>query len=647
MTAAATIRYGLVAAGASLLALYLALLVELDQPYWAATTVLIVAQPVPGQVVGKGFWRAVGTVAGAAAGTALVGAFAQEPELFVAALAGWIAACTGVATVLRGFRSYGAVLSGYTAAIVAMSALASPERTFDIATARGAAILLGIMCGALGAALLLPSRSRAELMQRVSVALADAARLVAEAGFGKASREERRRLVTDLADLERLGSAAAAEDLATRRRLAGLAGVLSELLSVASALRAVDEHLARLDAGARAALLSAAKPAAEDAAIMAGEIMSVGRTHALLPELAAPRDDAGSAFAGAVGLLILRDRLDDALRHLQRAAAARSYLRGETRERPTARISFHRDFGQAGRNALRAALAVALAGGFAIASAWSGGGTFLTNICVACSLFATQPRPSAAAFGFMQGAALAIAAAFAVKFYVLPLLDGFVLLALVTAPVIVAGTAATAVPGWLGTATAFNVLFLSNLSPSNTMSYDPVAFLDGAVATLAAFAVGGTVFRVVLPSDPARAARRLAVLLRADLASLAGGRVRDPERLQSLMYDRVGRITTDAAQPDLAAGSISSLGVAAELVRLRALTLSPGVRDEVARVLDAVAGEGTSRAIVEVAEAALAALPGLPDTDDRTAVARATAGVTAIRDAVVASPRFFDGAAAT
>lgn len=85
----------------------------------------------------EGFYRLIGTCAGAGTGAALVALFAQAPEWFVAALAGWIAACTGLATLLRGFCSYRAVLSGYTAAIVALSAIATPDCAFDIMVARG------------------------------------------------------------------------------------------------------------------------------------------------------------------------------------------------------------------------------------------------------------------------------------------------------------------------------------------------------------------------------------------------------------------------------------------------------------------------------------------------------------------------------
>jgi len=52
--------------------------------------------------------------------------FAQAPVLFLIGLALWMALCTGASTLLRGFRSYGAVLAGYTVALIAMPAVTIP-----------------------------------------------------------------------------------------------------------------------------------------------------------------------------------------------------------------------------------------------------------------------------------------------------------------------------------------------------------------------------------------------------------------------------------------------------------------------------------------------------------------------------------------
>ncbi len=66
------------------IALYLAYFLQLDSPYWAASTVLLVAHPVRGALFSKSQWRILGTVVAAVAMVTLMAAFPQEPVLFLA-----------------------------------------------------------------------------------------------------------------------------------------------------------------------------------------------------------------------------------------------------------------------------------------------------------------------------------------------------------------------------------------------------------------------------------------------------------------------------------------------------------------------------------------------------------------------------------
>lgn len=92
-------------------------------------------------------------------------------------------------------------------------------------------------------------------------------------------------------------------------------------------------------------------------------------------------------------------------------------------------------------------------------------------------------------------------------------------------------------------------------------------------------------FRVVLPSDPAKTAHDLAARLRAGIRILAYRRSLDPEGVQYLMYDRVGRIAAATTEPGLLAASVSTLGVAHEVIRLRSILLPHLAEGAVARSL--------------------------------------------------------------
>ena len=56
---------------AAMLALYVALSIGLERPYWAFLTSYIVAQPLAGAVISKAIFRAIGTIVGAAFSVAI------------------------------------------------------------------------------------------------------------------------------------------------------------------------------------------------------------------------------------------------------------------------------------------------------------------------------------------------------------------------------------------------------------------------------------------------------------------------------------------------------------------------------------------------------------------------------------------------
>jgi hypothetical protein len=66
---------------ASILALVVALAMDLPRPYWAMATVYITSQPLAGATSSKAFFRVVGTVVGATVTVAMVPNLIDAPEL--------------------------------------------------------------------------------------------------------------------------------------------------------------------------------------------------------------------------------------------------------------------------------------------------------------------------------------------------------------------------------------------------------------------------------------------------------------------------------------------------------------------------------------------------------------------------------------
>lgn len=127
------------------IALFLAFMFQLQSPMSAATTVLIVANPTVGAMVSKSVWRVIGTVIGATISVGVMAAFVQSPVLYFAALSVFVGLACMVATFLRLFRAYAAVLVGYTIVIVSAPAFANPEHIFLAAMGRLSAVTTGVV----------------------------------------------------------------------------------------------------------------------------------------------------------------------------------------------------------------------------------------------------------------------------------------------------------------------------------------------------------------------------------------------------------------------------------------------------------------------------------------------------------------------
>ncbi|HEY0418242.1 MAG TPA: FUSC family protein, partial [Acetobacteraceae bacterium] len=131
---------------AAMLALYIALAMDLPRPYWAVSTAYVVAQPFAGAVRNRATWRLLGTIVAACFVVATLPALVDAPLLLCAVFAAWIAFCLGAALLDRTPRGYGFMLSGYTVAFLGFPSVTAPETIFDVAVARVEEIALAVLC---------------------------------------------------------------------------------------------------------------------------------------------------------------------------------------------------------------------------------------------------------------------------------------------------------------------------------------------------------------------------------------------------------------------------------------------------------------------------------------------------------------------
>ncbi|MBJ9965402.1 FUSC family protein [Burkholderia seminalis] len=506
---------------ASLLALYIAFRMNLDDPKWAASTVWIVAQGSRGMGLSKSQYRILGTAIGAAVALALTGAFAQTPELFLPALAAWIGLCAGVATFQRNFRAYAAVLAGYTAAIIAMDAVSAPLHAFDIAVARFLYVVVGILCGALFETVFAPGAPLNDVRTRLARYLDRAVAL----GAGALRREPNgaavHRLFADALELDTAAEYAAAGAPSVRNAIGHLRAAALGVLTAQAAGQAIREHAARIG--------DAPDPQVDEVARVLDGVAASGAAGHAIAALRARVDDALHAETAAqrgpdTSRLLTLDRLAALLAGFERAFASRALL--ERPEPPPSRVryAFHHDPVLAWHNGLRAFIAVLAASAIWVVTAWPSGAGFVAITAVVGALFSTRPNSVRAAVGFLKGTACAAAAGVVCNFILLPAVSGFEMLATILGVFLVANGVAMRHPRTAATGSAFAIFFWNFTSPDNTARIGDAAFLNSALATMLGIAFGALIFALVFPGDPGTSRRRLHRAVRRDL----GGLARDP-----------------------------------------------------------------------------------------------------------------------
>jgi uncharacterized membrane protein YccC len=587
---------------AGLVALSAAYALKLDNPQWAMMTVFIVAQPVAGMVLAKGFYRLAGTVVGALVALAITRISGGNALLFLAALALWIAASAFAASLLRNPEAYGAALSGYTAAIIALPAFGHPDVAHELALARAAEIMLGIACAGVASRFILPQLARDQIVDRLESLIRDLA-AYAEASFRGAERAElapvNRRIIAETQTLSEMraymrleGPSLAARGLSVRR-------TIGQLLTALSAARLLRSHppppgtpasAVRVELHGLVSELAAAPEALDDTAPWIARL-----DRAALEARRAPSDPgaAGTDRIGFAARLAMAAEFAEAFREVLRGLdALRPGARGAQAQGQPA-LLVHRDREAASRNALRAAVATTLVAAGWLATQWADAVSVTIIVAVVSILFASRPAPVEAALRFFRGTLLAVPFAFLVGQLMLPALPGFGWFVLFVVPVLVPAALAMANPAYTGAATAFAINFLAFLRPNQAMVYAPQAFFNGTLSILAGILLAIGVFAVVLPARPRDTVVRIVAAIKEDLVRLClHERIPRRSAFESLTYDRINQLIPFAKSAGgrgeaMLSGSVSAVTVGLEILRLRKTRASGRLSEEADAAIDA------------------------------------------------------------
>lgn len=489
---------------AAMLALFIALSIGLERPYWAFLTSYVVAQPLAGAVISKAVFRVIGTLTGAIFAVAVVPPLVNSPELLSLAMASWMALCVFVSLLDRTPRSYMFVLAGYSACLIVFPDVDTPQTIFTVATLRVQEITIGILCGSLIHGVVFPGSITNLLFARVEAMLRDAERWSHDAIAlepVEGLEDERRRLAQDITELHQLSVHLPFDisRLAPRvRTVRAMQDQLSLLLPLGAA---VEDRLASLKQASGGtvppetiALIDAARgwiahPGDDREARAAAADALIARCAQIEPPAQADMGWAGmmrlSLYARLATLIAAhrdcRDLHDQMVTHSRTPVSPRvaELLEGRRNR------ELHKDVAGAARGAFAAFVTVALGCALWIGSGWKDGGSAVMLAGVFLSLFAASDNPLAPLKGFMIGTIAASLIGAVYGYAIMPRLDGFGMLAAAYAPMLLLLGTMMASPRWAGIAL-----------PTLLGLGSPVLLSDRYVSAFASYA-NGTVAQLV------------------------------------------------------------------------------------------------------------------------------------------------------
>ena len=550
---------------AALLALGIAMLLDLQQPRTAMTTVFVLMQPLSGMVLAKSFYRIVGTVVGTIAALVLGAVFIQQPELYMIGLTCWVGACIAAAVRYRHFRWYGFVLAGYTAALIGIPAVTEPNSLFLAALTRAAEVAVGIVCSAAVSALIVPQRSALALQRALRKRYINFTAFAAQVLGGKVERSVFESRFADLVDeivgFEATRAFAAFEDPSMRSRSQRLARLNSEFMDACARLHALHQLIRRVQAGGLTQVVEATTPYFEelsrllvrqaerttDVSHAARAAVELRIFQAMLPRRV--RETRRPLETSAPDLLadfdtsaeLLYRFVDEFIRYTETYASLEQHK--PARERQTVRYVSKTNWFVVAFTFLRTVVVMAVVGWFWIETDWPSGGLAIIGAALACGLTSTAPNASKLTLQMAVGAVFATMVGYLFTCYVYPIIDGFPLLCAMLAPVLAFGAFLAMRPGFSGYGIGFSVFFCLLAAPDNVVVYQPDLLINNGIAIVAAMLVASIAFAVIFPSQMPWLIGKIKGSLRSQVVLACKGELRGlNQHFQSSAHDLMAQL---------------------------------------------------------------------------------------------------------
>lgn len=508
------------------IALLLAWALGLEHPQWAAMSVWIASQPTRGMLLEKSLFRALGTVAGTVFGVALVMLSDDQPWVLVLGLAAWVSVCAGLGNVWRGYASYGAILAGYSAAMVSLLDSAHPEQIVPLGIDRFFTVMVGIAVALVIGWLFSPVQHPDALRERMRLLTARILRDLAANLRGElhAGDTGHRAVLSDIAAIEDLLDPHAFGSLKSRKVARALRQMLLAQVSALVWMRS--ESLSVYSTDLSQALADGAK-----------DLEHAGSNEAVLSHL---RKALTCAQGDAA--------LSEVLQRLQMALALGQALTQQVSDERPLRVfesqALHRDWVGGRQVALRALVVLLLVGSFWVITGWKPGAYALLGTTVMLSLFSTFDNPALVMRPVIVGHVVGLSTALLCRWLLWPWAGSQLELLYLMMPFIFLGALVLAHPRTAPVGFDYNFLLLIMLQPSYPLKGDFPPSLMSAIAMLAAPCLALLAYRYIFPNSTAQRAQAIMRVMLTELQSMAvdPGAVAHQGIWQARLYHRLIRL---------------------------------------------------------------------------------------------------------
>jgi uncharacterized membrane protein YccC len=616
----------------AMLALWIALRMGLDRPYWAMATAYIVAQPLAGAMRSKAAYRLYGTLLGAVACLALIPNLVDVPVLLIAALSLWVGGCIYFAVLDRTPRSYVFLLAGYSVALIGFPIVDTPDTVWDVVLARVEEITLGIVSTTVIGSIVFPVALGPALTARLDKWIGDAAEwtLGVLSGTPEATgtAAARRKVAGDAAEIAMLATHLAYDTSNLQTATVPVAILQQRVLLLLPVVSGAADRIRILRENDGITLPLRAvldRMSAWIRSRLSAELSEAAAVHADIDALEPPIDACSDWKAVVlVGLLVRLRELTDLVHDIM---ALRRQIRAE--EPRLARLTFaqgqtirtlqHRDHVMAFHSALATVLAIGLTSAFWIASAWPEGGGAASLAAIACAFFAAQDNPVPNIVGFLVAAIIAIVVDAIYLFAILPQAHDFEMLVLAFAPVFLILGAMASMPATARVGGPIAFIAATQLALSSSYNADFPSYINGSAAAIVGLAATAIIISIFRSVSAEWTAWRLLRRNRVEIANIATNR--SPASLDvfaALMLDRlslvVPRLAFSAEGADGAAtAALADVRVGVNIIGLQRdeVHLPEQLRRAVRTMLDGIAAHYRRRNMSQADPALLKSVDGV------------------------------------